>query len=32
VRGWLQAYTDLHHRPEPKQRRRPASFRAPGER
>jgi hypothetical protein len=29
---WLQAYTDLHYRPEPKQRKRPASFRAPGER
>jgi hypothetical protein len=23
---WLQAYTDEHYRPEPKQRRRPASF------
>jgi len=30
--AWLQAYTDEHYRPEPKQRRRPASFRAPGER
>ena len=29
---WLQAFTDQHHHPEPKQRRRPASFRAPGER
>jgi len=32
VRDWLQAFTDEHHKPEPKQRRRPASFRAPGER
>lgn len=24
--AWLQAFTDEHHRPEPKQRRRPASF------
>ncbi|WP_428985533.1 DUF3305 domain-containing protein [Sphaerotilus microaerophilus] len=32
VRGWLQAYTDAHYRPEPKQRRRPASFVAPGQR
>jgi hypothetical protein len=32
VRDWLQAYTDEHYRPEPKQRRRPASFVAPGER
>jgi hypothetical protein len=32
VRAWLQAYTDMQYRPEPKQRRRPASFRAPGER
>lgn len=32
VRAWLQAYTDEHHRPEPKQRRRPASFKPPGER
>ncbi|HSB99302.1 MAG TPA: DUF3305 domain-containing protein [Burkholderiaceae bacterium] len=30
--GWLQAYTDEHYRPEPKQRRRPASFRAPEDR
>lgn len=29
VTQWLQAYTDLHHRPEPRQRRRPASFQAP---
>ena len=27
VVAWLQAFTDEHHRPEPKQRRRPASFR-----
>lgn len=26
---WLQAFTDEHHRPEPKKRRRPASFQAP---
>jgi hypothetical protein len=32
VSAWLQAYTDEHYRPEPKQRRRPASFRAPGQR
>ena len=32
VLAWLQAYTDAHYRPEPKQRRRPASFRAPGQR
>lgn len=31
-RGWLQAFVDEHYRPEVKQRRRPASFRAPGER
>ena len=30
--GWLQSYTDEHYRPEPKKRRRPPSFRAPGER
>jgi len=30
--GWLQAYAHEHYQPEPKQRRRPASFRAPGER
>src|SRR4051794_5929600 len=29
---WLQSFTDVHYRPEPKQRRRPASFRAPSER
>src|SRR5512138_1980808 len=32
VAAWLQAFTDEHYRPEPKQRRRPPSFRAPGER
>ncbi len=32
VRDWLQAYTDEHYRPEPKQRKRPASFQKPGER
>ncbi len=30
--AWLQAYTDTHYRPEPKQRRRPQSFVAPAER
>jgi hypothetical protein len=29
---WLQSYTDEHYRPEPKKRRRPQSFLAPGER
>lgn len=29
---WLQAYTDANYRPEPKQRRRPASFRRPEDR
>jgi len=32
TREWLQAYADAHYRPEPKQRRRPASFRAPDQR
>ena len=32
VRDWLQAYTHAHYRPEPKKRRRPASFVAPGQR
>lgn len=32
VRDWLQAYTDRHYRPEPRQRRRPASFQAPARR
>ena len=29
---WLQAFTDEHYRPEPKRRRRPASFKAPDQR
>ena len=29
VRDWLQAYNDQHYRPEPRQRRRPASFQSP---
>lgn len=29
---WLQGYTDTHYRPEPKKRRRPQSFVAPGQR
>lgn len=29
---WLQAYTDVHYRPEPKKRRRPQSFLEPGQR
>jgi hypothetical protein len=32
VREWLQAYTDANYRPEPKERKRPVSFRRPGER
>lgn len=32
VRDWLQAYTDAHYKPEPKQRKRPASFVAPDKR
>ncbi|MBI5258263.1 MAG: DUF3305 domain-containing protein [Burkholderiales bacterium] len=32
VRHWLQQFTDTHYRPEPKQRKRPASFRAPEQR
>ena len=32
VRDWLAAFADEHYKPEPRQRRRPASFRAPGER
>ena len=32
IAAWLQAYTDEHYKPEPKQRRRPQSFVAPGER
>lgn len=30
--AWLQAFADEHHKPEPKQRRRPASFKAPDQR
>jgi hypothetical protein len=30
--AWLQAYTEEHYRPEPKQRRRPASFQSPDKR
>jgi hypothetical protein len=30
--AWLQAFTDEHYRPEPKQRRRPASFLPPEKR
>ena len=30
--AWLQGYVDEHYRPEPKKRRRPQSFVAPGER
>jgi hypothetical protein len=30
--AWLQAWTDANYRPEVKQRRRPASFKAPGQR
>ena len=30
--AWLQAYTDEHYKPEPKKRRRPASFVAPDKR
>ena len=29
LRDWLQAYTDEHYRPEPKKRKRPASFLPP---
>ena len=32
VRQWLQVYTDEHYRPEPKRRRRPASFQSPEQR
>jgi len=32
LRDWLQAYTDAHYRPEPKQRRRPQSFLPPEQR
>ena len=30
--AWLQAFTDEHYRPEPKQRKRPASFVTPKQR
>jgi hypothetical protein len=30
--AWLQAYTDAHYRPEPRERRRPQSFLSPGQR
>ncbi|MBE7419453.1 MAG: DUF3305 domain-containing protein [Ideonella sp.] len=32
VTAWLQAYTEANYKPEPKQRRRPPSFRAPQDR
>ena len=32
ARRWLQDFTDAHYRPEPKERRRPASFKAPAQR
>lgn len=32
IKDWLGAFTDEHYRPEPKQRRRPASFIAPSRR
>jgi hypothetical protein len=32
VRHWLQAYTDEHYKPEPRQRKRPASFQRPEDR
>ncbi len=32
VSAWLQAFADAHYQPEPKKRKRPASFRPPGER
>jgi hypothetical protein len=32
VREWLQAWTDANYRPEPKERRRPQSFRSPDQR
>jgi hypothetical protein len=31
-REWLQVFADEHYRPEPKKRRRPESFKAPGQR
>jgi hypothetical protein len=32
ARAWLQAFTDEHYKPEPKQRKRPASFQRPQDR
>lgn len=32
VQAWLAEFTHMHYRPEPKQRRRPASFKAPQDR
>ena len=32
VAAWLQAFVDAHYRPEPRQRRRPASFKPPEQR
>jgi hypothetical protein len=32
IATWLQAYTDVHYRPEPKRRRRPQSFVTPADR
>lgn len=32
LRDWLQAFTEANYKPEPKQRKRPASFRAPDQR
>lgn len=32
LRDWLQAFTEASYKPEPKQRKRPASFRAPDQR
>lgn len=32
VRAWLQAFTEEHYKPEPKQRKRPASFQRPQDR
>ncbi len=32
VAGWLAAFTEVHYKPEPKKRRRPASFQRPEDR
>ena len=32
LREWLQVFTDANYKPEPKKRRKPASFQSPGER